>query len=140
MASTDRKLLEDVTIEVSDGESTPSDLEVCFTNVTYTTEKTYADVTESCDTGFVEIPSSKIRHNFSFQFYWEGDANAAHTRLYELGMGVGLADYTFTLPDGATLEFSAYTKIDLFSGGSYNEGLRSSVELRCVGAPVYTAA
>jgi len=139
MASTDRAILKDVTIEVSDGDTTPTDLAICFTNISHTANKTYADATASCDAGKVFIPSDIIEDTMSFTFPWEGDANTGHARLWTLSRGVTLGAFTVTLPDGATLTFNAYVKVDLFQNGQYDGVMQASAELKISDGIVYTA-
>ena len=131
MASTDRALLKDVLITVESGDATPIELDVCFTNLGHTCNKTYADVTSSCDDGKVYIPSDILEDTFTFTFFWEGENNDAHMRMLTLSRATTLGVFTITLPDGLESDFDAYVKMDLFTNGQYDAGMQASVELKC---------
>ena len=130
MSSSDRFLLEDVAVTVSDGGATPSDLTVCFTNVSHQTSRNFADLTASCDDDEVVIASKRRPHTFTLEFPWEGSDNSAHSRLRALDASADLGDFTFELPNGDEITFQAYVTLTLFTGGRYNEGTMARAELR----------
>lgn len=139
MSATDRFLYEDVSVEVGSGEATPTDLPICFSNVTHSTSRNFADVTASCDADEVIIASKRRSHTFSFDIPNEGSKNTGWARLQALDASGELGTFTLTeTGTGDVIAFQAYVTLTLFTGGRYSEGAMSRAELRVSNGYTYT--